>query len=81
MWNQAVEGADQCSLTTTASPSQENKFSGLYRHINASEGKVFAFLVAKTKILKRDLSYPPQDDFPDPGLVQKQQSRQEEYPQ
>ena len=54
MWNQAVERANQCSLTTTASSGQKDKFPSLYCHINTSEGKIFTFLVAKTKILKRD---------------------------
>ena len=54
MRDQTVEGADQRGLATTTSPGQEDKFAGLHRHINATEGKVLALLIAKAEILKRD---------------------------
>ena len=46
------ETLDQGCFAAAASPSQKNKFSCLYGHINATEGKVFAFFITKAKILK-----------------------------
>ena len=50
--NQTVERADQGCFAAAASPCQKNELTRLYGHINAAEGKVFAFFITKAKILK-----------------------------
>ena len=52
MWNKAIEGTDQCCFAAAASSGQEDKFSGLYGHINTTESKILTFFISKAKILK-----------------------------
>ena len=52
MWNKSIEGTNQRCLAAATSPGQKNKLAGPYSHVNAAEGKIFAFFITKAEILE-----------------------------